>query len=348
MKESRKNVRILALLVGMIMVNSSCVSNFLPESLDSYDKEAGYTQTLYQPKLGKTTLMKDNFNPGNSTLPFTFEISGIKRADGTEAPELTKFYPVKVWKTPYTGTETSVAEIEAKRGIEYRQLFQVRKHSGEFIMWSKANSSLVRCAPDSGYIFNVQAKNSGGYEYITQLKLIPERESDYEPNNIDLATGLDTLNYVTPLRVTGVQSASNGFQMTTNDVHIYFRHNTDISDSVRTLTFRFFNSDYTPVNPSSFNLTDWKSLVHGFDREQTNEYVRYKVAYPIPLVETVTDYTNATGDKVKVSFRYNRINSGGRRVNASIDFDFAIYTEGHWEIIFVFQNDKPLFENGLY
>lgn len=70
--------------------------------------------------------MSDNFSSGNSTLPLTFEISRIVRADGSLAPELTEYFPVKVWKTPYMGTEKSIEEIEAKREIEYRTLFRLK------------------------------------------------------------------------------------------------------------------------------------------------------------------------------------------------------------------------------
>ena len=83
------------------------------------------------------------------------------RHDGSEAPELTNEFPVRVWKSPYLGTETSLEEIEAKRGYENRSLLQVRKHSGEVILWANARSSFVKCDPDSGYIFDIRAVNSG-------------------------------------------------------------------------------------------------------------------------------------------------------------------------------------------
>ena len=48
--------------------------------------------------------------------------------DGSPAPELEEYYPVRVWKKPYLGTEKSIEEINAKRGTEYRRLFDVRKN----------------------------------------------------------------------------------------------------------------------------------------------------------------------------------------------------------------------------
>jgi hypothetical protein len=347
-------------LICVIFYNTSCVNDFLPEKLDAYDVEARFTQTVYKPQLGRTNLMTNNFNSGNSTLPMTFEITNIQRSDGSPAPELTEYFPVKVWKTPYLGTEKTLSEIETKRDIEYRQLFQVRKHSGEFILWPTAVSSFVLCAPDSCYTFDVLSQNSGGYVYTTRMRLIPEREVEYVPNNIDTGTGISTVEYVHPTTVSyhsfssiggyqsAIISASTGRSMYEEDIKVYFVKNIDNTSSEKTLTFRFYQEDYTPINPDLFNVTEWESLVHGFDMEKTSEYVRYKVAYPIPLMESVSKYTNKDGDKASVKFSYNRIDGSGRRVPAFLTFDFAIYNEGHWEVIFVFEGKGPFFKDGVF
>ena len=60
--------------------------------------EVNFTQQLYKPVLGRTTLFSNNFQSGNSTLPLTFEITRIVKADGSPAPELTDVFPVTVWK----------------------------------------------------------------------------------------------------------------------------------------------------------------------------------------------------------------------------------------------------------
>jgi hypothetical protein len=314
--------------------------------LDSFDRDANFTTRIYRPKLGKNTLMTNNFQSGNATLPFTFEITRIVRADGSPAPELTEYFPVKVWKNPYIGTEKSVEEIEAKREIEYRQLFQVKKHSGEFLMWSNAMSSFVKCSPDYGYVFDVVASNSGGYKSITEMQLVPERESDFEPSIYDPETGLvQEYNYVIPTAMTRFQSESGNY-MFPDDVHIYFRENQENTDPVKSLTFRFYGPDYTPIAPSSFNQTDWDNLVHGFNMQKTDEYVKYDVVYPIPLVVTKTEYTNETGDRAHVVFSYDRITASGYRWTSSMSFEFAIYREAHWEIIIVFTAGAPTFENG--
>lgn len=326
---------------------TSCMDDFIPESLDAFDPEAMFTQTEYTPQLGKTTLMGNNFNGGNSTLPFTFEITSIKRFDGSDAPELTDLFPVKVWKTPYLGTETSLQEIEEKRKIEYRSLFQVRKHSGEFMMWANANSSLVRCSPDSSYIFDVLTTNSGGYSYTSRMRLIPTREVEFEPNNVDLETGLETEEYVHPTLMSRVLSSNTGFLLFPEQVKVYFRQNEENEAEEKTLTFRFYTENYTPINPAKFNLTDWRNLVHGFNMERTDEYIRYTVAYPIPLLNAVSQYTNIEGDRAHVRFSYDRVGISGMREQSFMEFDFAIFKEGHWEIIFVFEGNGPLFTDGV-
>src|SRR5690606_10758986 len=326
---------------------ASCMDEFLPESLDAFDPEANFTERIYRPQLGRSSLMSNNFSGGNSTLPFTFEITSIKRFDGSDAPELTEYFPVKVWTTPYLGTETSLQEIEEKRTIEYRPLFQVRKHSGEFMMWANANSSFVRCSPDSSYLFDVLATNSGGYAYTSRMRLIPTREVEYEPNNVDLETGLETEEYVHPTLMSRVLSSNTGFMLLPEQVKVYFRQNEENEAEEKTLTFRFYTEDYKPINPAKFNLTNWRNLIHGFNMMQTDEYVRYNVAYPIPLLNAASRYTNIEGDRARVRFAYDRVGLSGYREQSFMEFDFAIFKEGHWEIIFVFDGNGPLFTDGV-
>ena len=135
-------------------------------------------------------MASDNFSAGNSTSASTFTISRVVRHDGSEAPELTDEFPVRVWKSPLFGNRNFIEEIEAKRGYENRSpLLQVRKHSGEVILWAMHRSSFVKCDPDSGYIFDIRAVNSGGWKEYTGFRLIPKRERDYEPTNMDELTG---------------------------------------------------------------------------------------------------------------------------------------------------------------
>ena len=77
----------IALLFSCVLISISCVDKYLPDSLGAFIRDVNYRTTkLYRPQLRKNTLMSDNFSSGNSTLPLTFEISRIVRADGSPAP----------------------------------------------------------------------------------------------------------------------------------------------------------------------------------------------------------------------------------------------------------------------
>ncbi len=340
--KQQNNVRAVMSLFFAVTF-TSCVNHFVPDNLDAYDPDASFTTTVFRPVLGRTTLFSNAFNAGNSTLPMDFEITSITKADGSPAPELTDVFPVRVWEKPYLGTETSLEEIEAKRGIEYRRLFDVRQHSGEFIMWENANSSFVECAPKDGYIFTVKASNSGGYKYTTGLQLIPQREAEYEPSPVDPETGLVSTEYVTPTSIRRFYT-EDYYLLPLEDIHVYFRRNLELEEqgNMNSLTFRFYNPDWTPINPRCFNETKWDNLLHGFNMELTNEYVRYQVAYPIPLLNgLVTKYTNTTGDRAQATFATSWMFRENVRIWSSVSLEFAIYSEGSWEIIFFFSGDKP-------
>lgn len=341
----KKQGIIIAVVAFML---SGCISNYLPEELDSFDKDAVFTTQVYRPVLGRTTVFSDNFNTGNSTMPLTFTLVNVTKADGSPAPELTQHFPVRVWKTPYLGTEKSLSEIENKRTYENRSLLQVRAYSGEVVLWANALSSFVDCNPSEGYIFDVKAENSGGYKYYTGMKLIPEREMDYEPNPADSETGFIENDYVHPVEIKNIyaEGSSSFYNMLdVEDVRIYFQRDADNTSKEHTLTFRFLDKNYKPIDPKRFNQTKWDKLVHGFDMDLTDEYVRYKVAYPIPLSNIPTEYTTKEGEQAHTVFAYDRIGRNGRRISSHISFDFSIFKEGHWEILFVFTGGTPEFRD---
>lgn len=90
--------QVVGVLVLIAWLQISCVDSFLPEERDAYDRDATFTTTVWQPILGKTSFLTETFNFGNATLPLTFEIQNMRHADGTPAPELEAYYPVRVWK----------------------------------------------------------------------------------------------------------------------------------------------------------------------------------------------------------------------------------------------------------
>lgn len=336
-----------ALLGIVLLASAGCVDKFLPEEKDAFDRDVTFTRTTFDPVMGHTVFYTDICNVGNSTLPLSFEIVDMMHNDGTPAPELEEFYPVRVWKKPYLGTEKSIEEINAKRGIEYRRLFDVRKHSGEIIMWGEANSGIFRCQPDSGYVFNMEITNSGGHKTVRRMRLMPKREMDYEPSVYDSETGLAIAEYVSPetsrMRYEPSGSSSFSYSIEPEDIHIYFRENKDKQDGATSLTISFYDPSWNVIDPRRFNETNWNGLFQaGFLKGQVGpEKVVYDMAYPLPLFVEQTKYTDSKGEKASVKFTTSWLTKYGYRNNAYFVFDFAIYKEAHWEMLVHFAKGMP-------
>jgi hypothetical protein len=327
------------LLTGLILILAlgSCKRN-LPLDRDSIGTEMRFTKTVYDPILGRNTVFTNNFAAGNSSLPLDFKIINMRTRDGSPAPEVTAPFPVKIWTQPYLGNEKSLSEIEAKRKIENRSIFEIREHSGQFIMWSTLHSD-IKTQPDSGYVFDVEVSNTGGRRYFRDLKLMPLKPRSYEPSRLDPITGLATSVGIGPSRINNIRGAkTNDFVF---DVNVQFNKTGDGNS----LKFRFVDSLYHTIDPNLFNTTKWETLVHGFDMVKTSEYVKYQVAYPIPLIQYQTSFTNQTGDRARAAFSFERIGYGNTRELASLGLDFAIYEPGDWEIIFWFRRESPKFTN---
>lgn len=329
--------------IGLMLLTSTigCKKN-LPEDRESIGTDTRFTQTVYTPILGRNTLFSNNFFLGSSSQPLTFKIINMRTRDGVAAPKLTETTPVQVWTQPYLGDEKSIAEIEAKRKIENRPLFEIREHSGQFLMWAAANSSNIKTQPDSGYVFDVEMSNSGGRRYFRDFKLMPLKERAYEPSEQDPQTGLSKYVGLTPRSMSNIRGERTGNYMFFGTVGVLFKKNLGEGNS---LTFKFVDSLFKPIDPNKFNLTKWDKLVHGFNMVKTNESVKYDVAYPIPLIAYRTDYTNIFGDMASVKFRYERQGFGNIREEAFLNLDFAIFEPGNWEITVWFTGERPKFTN---
>jgi len=328
----------LTVIAFAALLMSSC-DKLLPDERESVAKNSSFTQDVYTPTLGRATLY-NTFNVGNSTQPLTFKIFNPRTYSGEAAPELTDVFPVKVWKEAYTGDETSFEEIEKKRGTEMHHLFEIREHSGQFVMWPEAKSSFVHAQPDSGYIFDVEMSNSGGRRYFRNMRLKPYREIPVEPTTQSPVTGQTTYVGTGPTSWSNIFGERSG-QLIYNIGVVFHK----ISDEGHSLSFQFYDTLQNPINPKKFNLTDWAHLVHGFDMQMTDTAVTYQVAYPIPLTNLETKYTTTDGLKAHVAFSYDRMGFGDRRVVADLQLNFAIYEPGQWQIKFLFLDDNPNFDD---
>lgn len=239
------------LLLGVAATIGACKKN-LPDARLSLGSDSQFTTTLYQPVLGRSTLFSDNFSVASSSQPLTFKIVNMRRFSGDAAPELNENFPVQVWKQPYLGDEKSLAEIEAKRTTENHPLFEIREHSGQFLMWAQAKSDFVKAAPDSGYVFDVEMSNSGGRRYFRNFKLQPFRERAYEPSDLDPVTGQASSRVINPSVFSNIKGERTGRYLNASEVQVLFNKKNSTGNS---LTFKFVDTLFNAIDPNKFAAT---------------------------------------------------------------------------------------------
>lgn len=319
-------------LVGILLFLSvlgmqSCVKDFVPTETAAFSEDMAFIETEFRPVLGQN-FNQNFFNDDQSSRPLTFRILNLRAFDGSNANELVKPFPVEIWTTPYTGEERSLAEINAKRTIVNRPLWEIGLHSGSFTMWSVASSDFVRTEPDSCYLFDVEVSNAGGKRFFRDFKLKPQVENP--------AIASFSLNF----NVFG-----DSTRQSISDMRFWLNRTGD-GNSV---TFKFLDPKLNPIKLSKFNemtSDDWKKLVHGFDMEfaQDSSSVKYQVAYPIPLVPSLNTRYNR-GSSAESVFKYSRLAFGGSRISSVFNLAYTIHQKGDWEIIVYFPTEAPLFAN---
>lgn len=345
MKSKLNNKALLWGLIGLLFLGLAC-KKYLPDDRDAITGDSQFTQKIYTPVLGRVTLMNNNFYSGGSSIPFSFKIINPRiYNDGSMAKVFFDSAAVKVWKNQYSGQETSLEEIENKRGLEYHPLFEIREHSGNFVMWPSATTANMLPQPDSGYVFDVEATNSGGRVYFRDFRLLPFRERPYEPSNYNPLTGQTGYPYLYPNFVYNVDGERSGLPIAPGGLAIAFKE--PLNKKGHTLTFKFLDTLNNPIDPTLFNDTDWKNLIHGFNMRMNRALgtVTYDVAFPIPLAPLVTKYTDVSGTMARINLMYHRQGIGNLRKDAVIQFDFALFQPGDWEIHFMFRSDNPKFSN---
>ena len=333
------------MLCALVVCTIAACKKYLPEERETVGGDSQFVIDSYQPVLGRTNFFTGNFYKGSTTFPSDFKIVNPRRRNGDPAPELTDLFPVKVWKGAYNGEERSLAEIEAKREIQYRPIFEIGPHSGAFTLWAEGRSNFLRPQPDSGYLFDVELSNSGGRRFYKGLRLMPFRERPYEPSNYNPISGQPLSNGVSPSIVSSVKGATTGRYLGGGDIEVYIRKINTNTTPGNSITFKFLDTLFKPIDPAMFSQTNWAELLHGFDMQKTNTSVTYKVAFPVPLIELPTKYTSNDGRRARVRFGYTRIGFGNQREDAVFGLDFALYEAGDWEIVFAFRKDNPKFTN---
>jgi hypothetical protein len=353
---------ILFLLTLTLMAGCKKIFD-LPQQKDFLSKNLNYGNKVLEPILGRTTVMGD-LNADNSTYPLQFEITNARFGDGRKITDMLQVHKTWAWIAAYTGRETSLEEINAKRRLEDHPIFEVRS-SGQFILWESSTDKLVtpRPADSTDFVqdiryFDLKVKNTGGEMIIKDFKVRPWKERPYEPSNdINPYTGAiardpsDPYNpnkrdYITPSALNNVIGALSNRNLENNgarkDVVVYIRPFS--GGTGNSLRFVFLDKDSIPIDPAKFNETKWDLIVHGFNKQMTSNYVQYDVAYPIPLVNIRTTYA-PNGSQATSVFSYSRRGFGGGRTTAEVGLNYNIYRAGDWEIVFHFRRENPKFED---
>ena len=374
----------LLVAVGLIVLSAGCKKLYnLPDEKSYLSTEADYSTKGFSPILGRTTVYTNIFNAVNSTFPINFSILNARYGDGRDGSDILAVKPTLVWTQDYTGKETSLAQIEAKRHLENRPMLEILGN-GDIKLWYTANKSNIKpadslVAPQDQHFFDVKVSNSGGTRIISNLTITPTIDQPYYPvADYNTITGLPNTttpgghilvyNYVDAL--SGIVGETTNSAMndprnsTTGLVYLYIRKFVDQpGDSTNTaakghrLRIKVLDKDSVAISPTKFNTTTWADQIHGFKKDGTpggdvyHKYVEYNVAYPIPLAVIPTKYTvgginNQTGgDKAQINLTYSRVGFGGTTQIGKITQSFQIFEEGDWEIVFHFKTENPKFVN---
>jgi hypothetical protein len=334
------NKNILYILGFSLIISVGC-GKYYPDERENIGGDSQFSQLVYEPILGRNNYYSTFFK-GTTTYPTEFFIRNVKRRNGEPAPEFESILPVTVWKQAYTGEEASMAAIQAKQEVQNRPILDIGKYSGDIIVWNTARSSFIRAIPDSGYLFDIEISNTGGRRFFRNMKLMPYRERPTEPSNRDAISGQELNPGVFTAMLNNVKGDTTNRYLSGGDLRISMKK---IDGQGGKITFRFLDKNGKIMNPNLFSKTDWNGLIHGFNSSKTNTGVTYDVLYPIPLVKIKTKYTTLDGNLARVVFRYDRVGFAGAIESASIEFPFAIYESGNWEILFQFVTDNPKFTN---
>jgi hypothetical protein len=324
-----------------------CYKNMVPDETDFFSNNMSYSRNTFPVNQGQANVYAFIFNADYSTQPLDFSIERVRHEDSSNAPELLKEITVKQWTKDYTGLEKTIAEIEAKRSEVKRPVLDIREHSGEIFFWNADTSQVKK----GKYWFDIRVRNKGGEKVFKNMLLEVRMARPYDPFEFDDANGarkaLDKGGITHP-DVSGVVDRLN-LNIPRDSVNVYFQKR-----GVRgnTLTFKFFDKDSLPIKFSKFNTTKWDSLKYrsgmlgqdvtfGFNRKMNADStaVTYDITNPYPVLADVSGNT----EKAYIKFEYNRV-SFGRRYDASIGLNLAVYEPGEWDVIFKFKV-SPKFEN---
>ncbi|MGX5818877.1 DUF5007 domain-containing protein [Chitinophaga lutea] len=343
--------RFAALLAGCGLLAgglSGCYKETLPKEQDYMSKDMAYKLEVFKSNLGRTNLFTNIFNANFSTQPLEFTILDPRIDNKTPAKFLLDSVDTWQWKSYYSGEEKTIDEINAKRVKVRRPLLDIRKNSGEIIVWN-TDSNKVRYGQ---YYFDVKVANKAGERIFKGLNLDLRRPKPYEPYDFDDATGqrLDPTKggFIKPTDLNGHFDELRGV-IIKDSVDVFF---VKTGNARNTVTFKFAKRDSSFIPVSVFNRTRWDSLYYVSRMADRNVKFAFNGRIPQDSMSVTFDITNpfpvladvANGDEMaSIDFRFSRVHLGGR-INGSVKLTFAILEPGEWTIVFKYRVN-PKFED---
>ncbi|MRG44323.1 DUF5007 domain-containing protein [Chitinophaga sp. SYP-B3965] len=335
---NRIKIQLIVWCGAALLTVTGCYKDTLPQEKDYMSKDMNFKKETFVANLGRMNLFVDIFNADYSTQPMQFALQSPRTGDKTPAPVLLEEVDTKQWKQPYSGTETSIAEIEAKRITVRRPILDLNKQNGQLVVWP-TDSTKVRYGK---YFFDVLVKNGAGERLFPGLMLDYRRPRPYEPYEFDDLTGIRKADnaggIIRPTVLTGHKDAQ-GIDLKPENVRVYFIKTGNASNK---LTFKFVNKDSVTIPISTFNIQRWDSLFYASKMTDRNIKFGFNRVIPKDSTKVTYDITNPfpvlaeafAGDELaEYIFTFSRV-SYGYRVTGRIGMKFSIHEPGEWTVVF--------------
>ncbi|WP_343307738.1 DUF5007 domain-containing protein [Chitinophaga niabensis] len=330
-------IKIYFLACCSIALLTGCYKDTLPVVKDYMSKDMNFKKETFVANLGRMNVFVDIFNADYSTQPLQFTLQS-PRAEGKPAPILLEEVDTRQWKQYYTGAETSIAEIEAKRITVRRPILDLNGQNGQLVVWP-VDSTKVKYGK---YFFDVMVKNGAGERLFPGLMLDFRRPKPYEPYEFDDLTGIrkaDNAGGIIRPTVMSGHLDVQGREIKAENVRVYF---VKTGSAANKLTFKFVDKDSLPIPISTFNIQRWDSLYYfskmtdrrikfGFNRQipKDSMQVTYDITNPFPVLAE-----SFAGDELaEYIFSFSRVSYGYRRFG-SIGMRFSIHEPGEWTVVF--------------
>ncbi|MET7000257.1 DUF5007 domain-containing protein [Chitinophaga defluvii] len=289
-------------------------AGFLLSACYKYKGNDGYLSDLVEyPSINLTanlgeTFVSDPMQVDGSTRPLEFSIAGIYDADRNPVALLSKEVDTKIWALPYTGTEETLAEMQAKTIAVKRRVLDIDTLSGSLVVYPEAAG--LNIPTGKTFYVDVAVTNGGGQRIVKNAAALTFTDNK--------------------------ESFISQAYLNEGDADFKLEAKFKRLGDGNKLIVRYVNSKDEPYDPAIFQpvpptqYEPFPSLYklpggNPLKKEQLNDRVEMDVYYPIP----------ASGNKRDV-YRITSIMAGeidGKYLE--IGMRWGIYVGGTWEIKYI-------------